>query len=71
MADLKDKLENVKDKFIGEVNETVGKVTGNENQELKGKIQSKIADLDKDLDDRKENVVERINTLWDKKEDEK
>lgn len=71
MADLMEKFENAKDKFIGEVTEAVGKVTGNEEQELKGKIQSKIADLDKDFDNTKDNLVEKINEMWDKKEDEK
>lgn len=71
MSDLRDKFENARDKFIGEVTEAVGKVTGNEEQELKGKIQSKMADLDKDFDDSKDNLVEKINDMWDKKDEEK
>ncbi|MBK5246254.1 MAG: CsbD family protein, partial [Peptostreptococcaceae bacterium] len=39
MSDSKYKLNNAKDKVLGEVKEAVGKVTGNEDLELKGKIQ--------------------------------
>ena len=38
-------MTDSKDKVIGEVKEAVGKVTGNEELELKGKIQSSKADL--------------------------
>lgn len=65
MSDLKDKFENAKDKVKGEVNEAVGKITDNEEQELKGKMQSKKADLNKKVDDTKDNVVENINDAID------
>jgi len=38
-------MTDSKDKVIGEVKEAVGKVTGNEELELKGKIQSSKPDL--------------------------
>ena len=45
MTDLKDKLKNMKDKVTGETQEAVGKLTDNEELELKGKIQSAKADV--------------------------
>lgn len=65
MADLKDKAENLKDKVKGETNEAVGKITGNEEQELKGKIQSKKADMNKKIDDTKDDVVDNVNDAID------
>ena len=45
MSDLKDKLEHAKDKVLGKTKEAVGKSTGSEETELKGKLQSIKADL--------------------------
>ncbi len=42
MSDLKKKFENLKDKAEGKILENVGKVTGNEEMELKGKLKKKI-----------------------------
>lgn len=63
----KGKLVNAKDKVVGEVKEAAGKVTGNEELELKGKIQSTKADVKKKAGDLKENVAEKINDIIDKK----
>ena len=38
MTDSKNKLENAKDKIMGETKEAAGKVTGNEELELKEKF---------------------------------
>ena len=46
MSNVKGKIEATKDKLMGGVKETVGKVTGNEKLELKGKIQTKKAVLE-------------------------
>ena len=39
MTDFENKLENAKDKVLGKAKEAVGKVTGNEETELRGKLQ--------------------------------
>ncbi len=73
---LKDKINNNKDKVVGEVKNKVGKITGNEELELKGKIQSTTSDIkrtmDKEhignkMDDIKEGIAEKINNIIDKK----
>jgi uncharacterized protein YjbJ (UPF0337 family) len=75
MANKREKMERAKDKFSGKVKETTGKITGNEQLELKGKIQSKRADLKEDLDvnekieDIKEDIAGKINDGIDKAED--
>lgn len=45
MANLKHTIQNANDKVAGKVKETVGKATGNDKMELKGKIQSVKADI--------------------------
>ena len=50
-----------KDQVKGKVNETAGKATGDDSQELKGKVQQKAEDL-------KDNVAGEINKLFDKKD---
>ena len=45
MTNSKDKLNNTKDKVVGEVKETTGKVTGKKDLEIKGKMQSLKADF--------------------------
>ena len=46
MSNAKGKIEATKDKLVGGVKEKVGKVTGNEKLELKGKIQHKKGELE-------------------------
>ena len=67
MTDSKYKLNNAKDKVLGEVKEAVGKVTGNEELELKGKIQSSKSDLKEKGVKIKEDITERINDIIDEK----
>lgn len=73
MKDLKDKMENAKDKIVGEIKETTGKISGNEQLELKGKIQSSKADFEKKIDikhtvnDVKENLAGKVNDMMDHK----
>jgi len=71
MADLKNKFENTKDKVIGKTKEAVGKATGSEETELKGKLQSQKADLKEKFDDSKEKIAEKINDTLDEKEEDK
>lgn len=65
MADSKYKLNNAKDKVTGEVKEAVGKVTGNEELELKGKIQSSKSDLKEKGEKIKEDITKGINDIID------
>jgi len=67
MTDLKDKFHNAKDKIIGKTKEGVGKATGSEETELKGKLQYKKADIKEKLDDTKEKIAKKINDIVDKK----
>ena len=67
MTDTKDKLENAKDKIIGETKEVVGKVTGNDELELEGKIQSAKSDIKKKTEEIKEDIADKINDIIDKK----
>lgn len=78
MADSKAKSAEVKDKTVGAVKEAVGKVTGDEELELKGKTQSlkgdlegKAADIADKVGEIKEDAAEKINDFIDKKKEEK
>lgn len=71
MTDPKDRLMNVKDKIVGEVKEVVGKATGNEELELKGKVQSSVSDLKTKSEKAKEDLSEKINDILDDKKDKK
>lgn len=65
MTDFKDKLINAKDKIVGEVKEAVGKVTGNEELELKGKLQSTKADFNEKVAEIKDGIVDKVNDVYD------
>lgn len=69
MSNLKGKFENVKDKVMGKTKEEVGKSSGSEEMELKGKIQTKKAHVVDKLNETKENVARKINNAVNKKED--
>ena len=71
MSDLKNKFENAKDKVVGKAKEGLGKVTGNQVTELKGKLQSQNADLKKKFNNTKEKIAENINNMIDEKEEDK
>lgn len=67
------KREYSNNKFAGKAKEVVGKITGNEQLELKGKIQSSKAEIKNDLsvkakiEDIKEAIAEKANDHIDKK----
>lgn len=73
MSKLKKQVNYAKEKITGEVKEATGKITGNQQLELKGKIQAGKADLKKNLNvkdkvnDIKESIAENINNKIDKK----
>ena len=67
MSKLAKDFDHAKNKVAGEIKQVTGKITGNEQLELKGKMQSSKADLKKDLDildkveDIKEDIAKGIN----------
>lgn len=78
MTNTKGKVESTKDKLVGGVKETAGKVTSNEELELKGKIQSKKGELEGNAtdaadkaDDIKENIAGNINDRIDHNKQDK
>jgi uncharacterized protein YjbJ (UPF0337 family) len=72
MSQLKRDLDHAKNKLAGGAKEAAGKVTGNEQLELKGKIQSSKADLKKNtsvankIENVKEKIAGSINNSIDK-----
>ncbi len=73
MSNVKAKIEATKDKLVGGVKESVGKVTGNEKLELKGKIQNKKGELEEkateivdQVEKTTENIAKNINDAIDK-----
>jgi uncharacterized protein YjbJ (UPF0337 family) len=68
MTDLKDKFENAKDKVIGKAKEAVGKSTGSQETELKGKLQYQTAELKEKVDQTKEKIAEKINDKLDEQD---
>jgi len=69
MTNSMDKLDNTKDKVLGEVKEAVGKVTGNEELELKGKIQSSKSDFKEKGEKTKEDITRKVNDIIDENKD--
>ncbi|PKM84839.1 MAG: CsbD family protein [Firmicutes bacterium HGW-Firmicutes-11] len=72
MSKLDRDLDHAKNKVSGEMKEAAGKITGNEQLELKGKMQSAKADLKKNMnvsdkiEDVKESIAESANNAIDK-----
>lgn len=72
MSNSKMDFDRKKNKFTGKAKEAVGKITGNEQLELKGKLQSSKADLKKNLsvkakiEDIKEGIAGKMNDRIDK-----
>ena len=75
MNSKNDKFDNAKDKIAGETKEAVGKVTGNEQLELRGNLQSSKADFKKKSSDNvektKEGIAGKINDMIDKNDAKK
>lgn len=68
MTDTRGKIKHAKDKVVGEAKEMIGKITDNEELELKGKIQSSKSDLMGKTGEIKENIAGKINNILDKKD---
>ncbi|GCD13217.1 CsbD family protein [Clostridium tagluense] len=67
MLNLNNKVENAKDKVIGKTKESVGRATGSQEMELKGKLQYQKGDLKEKLDRTKEKITEKYNDTLNKK----
>jgi uncharacterized protein YjbJ (UPF0337 family) len=66
MSDLGKNIKNTSDKLSGQTKELIGKVTNNQELELKGKIQSSMADFNKKTSDIKNDTAEKVNDIIDK-----
>lgn len=77
MKTKKDSFNNAKEKVAGEVKEAAGRITGNEQLELKGKIQSSKADFKRktnihnNVNEVKEGIAGKINDMIDKEDAKK
>lgn len=63
-----DKLENGKDKALGKMKETAGKLMDNEELEFRGKVQGMKATIGEKAEDVKETLMGKANDLMDKVE---
>lgn len=64
MKKIARKMDHAKEKVVGEIREAAGKITGNHQLELKGKIQSSKADLKMKANDVAEGIVKKINNAF-------
>jgi len=69
MSDLKNKFDSAKDKVMGKTKENVGKATGSEETELRGKIQSQKSDFMEEFGEAKEKIAKKINDVLGEKEE--
>ncbi|MBU3188156.1 hypothetical protein K9O30_00985 [Clostridium bowmanii] len=70
MTDSNNKFENTKDKVVGKTKEAVGKATGNQETELKGKLQYQNGVVNDKVDGIKEKVAGKINDALDESEED-
>jgi len=74
MNSKNEKFDNSKEKFMGESKEVIGKITGNEQLELRGKLQSAKADfkqktsVSNNVEKAKEGIAGKINNMIDRKD---
>ncbi|NLC42030.1 MAG: CsbD family protein [Erysipelothrix sp.] len=59
------KFKEIKDKVVGKVKEETGKLTDNEELELKGKIQQGIGKAREVAEDVKDDVLDKVNDVVD------
>jgi len=60
------KIENAKDKIVGKVIETTGKITNDQELEFTGKFKNLTTEVKDKLNDVKENVYQEANSLMDR-----
>lgn len=66
-----DKLENAKDKAVGKVIETAGKLTNDQELEFTGKFRTLTTEVKDKLYDVKEDVFQEANDLIDRTREDK
>lgn len=54
-------IESKEDMIKGKTNQAVGKVSGNDKQELKGKVQEAISKTKEQVDETVDKVAKKIN----------
>lgn len=59
------KIKEMKDKVVGKVKEETGKLTGNEELEIEGKIQQGVGKAREVVEDVKDNVLDKANDIVD------
>ena len=64
-----DKLENAKDKAVGKIMETAGKLTNDQELEFTGKFRRITTEVKDKFYDVKEDVYEEANDLIDRMKD--
>lgn len=73
MNEFNKRTSNSRDRFSGGIKKATGKLTGNEQLELKGRIQIAKANfkdsisVKNNVDDAKESIAKKINDRLDKK----
>jgi uncharacterized protein YjbJ (UPF0337 family) len=60
-----------KDQVEGKVTEAKGKVTGDDSEELKGKIQNEYGKIKDKVEDFADDVSSKVNKFIDKNKDDK
>jgi uncharacterized protein YjbJ (UPF0337 family) len=63
---LKDKLDNEKNKIVGQVKEKIGQITKDEELEFQGKYQYLKSDVGNKLESVKNEMFDKANDLIDK-----
>lgn len=66
MTDAQDKMKREKDRVVGSAKEAYGDATGDQETELKGKVQKKMADVGEKVDKAKNDVLGKVNETIDK-----
>ena len=64
---INDKLHDGKEKFVGKVEQATGKITGNQQLELKGRVKSAKVDFKKKVDVGTKVDAMKENVRLDKK----
>ena len=60
------KIEDAKDKTVGKIIETAGKITNDQELEFTGKFKNLTTEVKDKLNDVKENVYQEANSLMDR-----
>jgi uncharacterized protein YjbJ (UPF0337 family) len=61
-----DNMENGKDKVVGKIKETAGKMMNSDEMEFKGKMQTMKSGIGDRMEDMKDGVLHKANEIIDK-----